>query len=163
MEESPVGLRSDASSSLLPHVLGLWVFFLLSGCSANPTALEIVKDVKPLKNIKISQICIQLNTNTGNEYANDLHEAITALGFKTMAKQAAFRGECQYSLSYRITWAGYVPKWPLTINVTVYDGRSQIGYVRYDASRGSSRPDKYGTAMSKLKPLLVELFAEVDR
>ncbi len=140
----------------------MWILLLVSGCSANPTALSIVKDVKPLKAIEISQICIELNS-TDDGMADDLFEAVAALGFKTLAKQAAFTGECQYSLSYDVSWAGYVPKWPMAINVTVYDGRSQIGFIRYDASRGSSRPDKYGTAIGKLKPLLTELFADVNR
>ena len=141
----------------------LWLLFLLSGCSANPTALSIVKDVKPLKAIEISQICIELNANDDAGMANDLFEAMTKLGFRTLAKQAAFTGECQYSLRFDVSWAGTIPKWPLLMNVSVYDGRSQIGFIRYDATRGSSRPDKYGTAIGKLNPLLTELFAEVIR
>lgn len=163
MEESSVGVRLQTCSSKLPHLLGLCLLLLLGGCSANPTALNIVKDVKPLGSIKIAQICIELNSKDDNGFANDLFGAVEALGFKTLAKQGAFFGECRFSLSYKATWAGRLPKWPLVINVTVYDGRSQLGFIRYDASRGSGRPDRYGSAIGKLKPLLTELFAEVDR
>ena len=163
MEESSVGSSWHTSTSVRRPILGLSVLLLLGSCSANPTALNIVKDVKPLDAIKISQICIELDSKDDDGMATDLFKAVEALGFNTLAKQAAFRGECQYSLSYKVSWAGYIPKWPLAISVTVYDGRSQIGFIRYDASRGSNRPDRYGSAIGKLKPLLKELFAEVDR
>ncbi|TDJ26910.1 MAG: hypothetical protein E2O61_12645 [Gammaproteobacteria bacterium] len=163
MEESSVVSRWHTSTSARRLILGSSVLLLLGSCSANPTALTIVKDVKPLGAIRIPQICIELNVKDDDGMATDLFKAVEALGFNTLAKQAAFRGECQYSLSYKVSWAGYIPKWPLAIDVTVYDGRSQIGFIRYDASRGSNRPDRYGSAIGKLKPLLTELFAEVDR
>lgn len=163
MEKSSDGPHSPTGSSLLRGFLGS-VLLVLSSCAANPTALNIVKEVKPLQAIKISRICIELSSKDASAIAmsNDLFEAVEALGFKTLAKQAAFSGECRYSLTYKVSWAGF-PKWPVALDVVVYDGRSQIGYIRYDASRGSSRPDRYGSAIGKLKPLLTELFAEVDR
>ncbi len=163
MEETSQRACSTTTSSLLGGVLGS-ILLVLSSCAANPTALNIVKDVKPLNAIKISRICIELSSKDASAVAmsNDLFDAVEALGFNTLAKQAAFAGECQYSLTYKVSWAGF-PKWPLAVDVMVYDGRSQIGYIRYDASRGSSRPDRYGSAIGKIKPLLTELFAEVDR
>lgn len=163
MEESWAGPRSPTGSSLLRGFLGT-LLLVLSSCAVNPIALNIVEEVKPLQAIKISRICIDLNSKDASAAAmsNDLFEAVEALGFKTLAKQAAFSGECRYSLTYKVSWAGF-PKWPVALDVVVYDGRSQIGYIRYDASRGSSRPDRYGSAIGKLKPLLTELFAAVDR
>ncbi|MCZ6640827.1 MAG: hypothetical protein O7F71_04580 [Gammaproteobacteria bacterium] len=159
MEETSQRACSTTTSSLLGSIL-----LVLSSCAANPTALNIVKDVKPLNAIKISRICIELSSKDASAVAmsNDLFDAIEALGFNTLAKQASFAGECQYSLTYKVSWAGF-PKWPLAVDVMVYDGRKQIGYIQYDASRGSSRPDRYGSAIGKIKPLLNELFAEVVR
>ena len=86
MEESSVGVRLQTCSSKLPHLLGLYVLLLLGGCSANPTALNIVKDVKPLGPMQIAQICIELKAKDENGFANDLFGAVEALGFKTLAK-----------------------------------------------------------------------------
>jgi len=65
-------------------------------------------------------------------------------------------------VSYDATWDGF-PNYLVTARVEVYQGNALLGRALYDARRGGGRPDRYGTAMGKVGPLIEGLFHHVQR
>lgn len=136
-----------------------------AGCapaSFNPAAMDIVKDVTAIAPMALSQICVEVNTEAKTQLTEGLFRALDELGFHAQSKQAAFGDECRYWLRYKATWGGF-PEHLLTAQIDVLDHRAVIGAIRYDSTRAGSRPDRYGTAVSKLEPLLAALFVRVER
>ena len=84
------------------------------------------------------------------------------LGLAVQSKQGAFGDECRFWLRYQAAWGGF-PEHLLTAQVEVLDNRLVVGQVRYDATGAGGRPDRFGTAMGKLTPLLEALFVRVQR
>ena len=143
--------------------LGILWAVLLVGCtttSVDPTQLSVVQEVEPLQAVELERICIEVNTQVKSEFTDDLFDAIKDLGFVTQSKQSAFGNECRHWMSYGATWAGF-PEYLATADIKVYEDRKRLGQIRYDARKAGNRPDRYGSAISKLKPLLEALLVHV--
>ena len=137
----------------------------ITGCAAtsfDPSTMEVVKDVDAIEPMALEQICIEVNTEVKSELTDGLFKTIGELGIRTQSRQGAFGDECRFWLRYQATWGGF-PEHLKTAQIDVLDNQSVIGNVRYDATQGASRPDRYGTAISKLAPLLEALFVRVKR
>ncbi len=137
----------------------------VAGCapaSFNPAAMEIVQDVTAIAPMALNQICIEVNTKAKAPLTDGLFRTLEGLGLHAQSKQAGFGDECRYWLRYEATWGGF-PEHLLTAQIDVLDHRAVIGAIRYDSTQAGSRPDRYGTAISKLAPLLATLFVRVDR
>jgi hypothetical protein len=138
---------------------------LLVSCattSLDPTELQVVQEVDALQPIQLERICIEVNPAVGKGLTEDLFDAMRELGFATQSRQGAFSGECRYWMSYTATWAGF-PNYLATAEFKVYEDRKQLGHIRYDARKAGNRPDRYGSPIGKLQPLLEALFVHVER
>ena len=138
---------------------------LAAGCSAtsiDPTKVSIVQDVQALQAVEFDHLCIEVNTQVKSTFTDELFGAIKTLGFTTQSRQSAFGDECRHWMSYTGTWGGF-PEHLTFAEIKVYDDRARLGHVRYDARSAGKRPDRYGSAIGKLQPLLEALFVRVQR
>ena len=138
---------------------------LVVGCtttSFDPAKVSIVQDVQALQAAAFDHICIEVNTQAKSAFTDELFDAIKALGFTTQSRQSAFGNECRHWMSYTGTWGGF-PEHLTFAEIKVYDERARLGHIRYDARNAGKRPDRYGSAIGKLQPLLEALFVRVER
>ena len=133
-----------------------------TGAAVDPLGMQIIDDVSPIKPMVIDHICVQVNTSVKQAFTDGVFETVQSLGIETQSMQTAFAGECPYWLRYDATWNGF-PSYLVTARVEVYEGNSRLGNVIYDARRGGGRPDRYGSAMGKIRPLIEGMFHHVQR
>ena len=135
-----------------------------AACSAIKQSVPIVQDVDPLPAMTLASLCIETNQDVKrHKFDEDLTSLLTELGIGAPRKEGAFRGECEIWAGYDVVYAGMVPKYVQSMNVTVFQGSKRIGHIRYDASQAHGRADRHGTAKSKLRPLLKALLAATNR
>jgi hypothetical protein len=133
-----------------------------TGVAVDPFGLDIVEDVSPIKPMEINRVCVKVNTGVKQAFTDGVFAAVQSTGLKTQSMQTAFAGECPYWLSYDATWDGF-PAYLVTAHVEVYKGSTKLGHVIYDARRGGGRPDRYGSAVAKVRPLIEGMFHHVQR
>lgn len=135
-----------------------------AACGAIQQAVPVVKDVDPLPTMTVSSICIETNQEVArHKFDEDVSTLLAEFGLSAPRKEGAFRGECDIWASYDVVYAGMVPKYVQSMNLTVFEGSRRIGHIRYDASQAHGRADRHGTAKGKLRPLLEELLASTTR
>ncbi len=134
-----------------------------AGCaSMDPSAMEIVKDVDAIEPMEIPQLCVEVNTEVQAALTDGLFRNLDELGIPAQSKQGAFGDECRFWLRYSATFGGF-PEHLRTAKLEVLDNRQVIGRIDYDATGAGSRPDRFGSAAEKLKPLMEALFVRVRR
>ena len=144
----------------LPAAFGLLA--IAAACSTIREAVPIVRDIKPVPAMELAEICIQTNHDVAkHRFDDDLAAVLAEMGFTSKSKEGAFRGECSVWMSYEASYAGRMPSYLNAVTVTLFEGAQRLGYFRYDASQGHGRWDRHGTTVSKLRPLLNEMLAEV--
>lgn len=150
-------MRRNAALLLLTALAGA-----CTGAGVDPLGMDIVEDVSPIRPMAIEQVCVQVNAEVKQEFTDGLFEALDALGLRTRPKATAFPGECPVWIRYEASWSG-LPSYLELARVDVYQGTSRLGHALYDARRGGARPDRFGSAIGKLEPLLDGLFHHVQR
>lgn len=136
-----------------------------AGCTSvgvDPLGMQIVEDVQPVKPMVLEHLCVKVNTSVKQAFTDGLFDALTSLGLTTQSMQTAFAGECPYWLGYDAAWDGF-PAYLVMARVEVYRGSTRLGHAFYDASRGGARPDRYGSAVGKVRPLIEGMFHHVQR
>ena len=143
--------------------VALLVGCCLYGCASaiDPTA-KIDADVEAIEPMAIELLCIEVNTGVKAALTDALFARLRELGLAVQSRQAAFGDECRFWLRYQAAWGGF-PEHLHTAHVEVLDSHRIVGQVRYDATRAGGRPDRFGSAISKLAPLLEALFVRVQR
>jgi hypothetical protein len=131
-----------------------------TGVAVDPLGMKIVEDVSPVQPMVIEKVCVQINTGVREAFTDGVFETLRSLGLKTQSMQTAFAGECPYWLRYDATWDGF-PAYLVRSRVEVFHGNHRLGQVRYDASDGGGRPDRYGSAVGKVRPLIEGMFHHV--
>lgn len=149
----------------LPRVISVTgLVMLLAACSAaslDPTQMKIVEDVDAVEPTRFAHICIEVNTNVKPGFTDRLFATVRELGFSVQSRQTAFGSECGHWMSYRVTWGGF-PEYMISAEIKMFHHREPLGYVRYDATSAAGRPDRLGSAMGKLRPLVNAMLAHVD-
>lgn len=98
-----------------------------------------------------------------DEFHPELVSQIEQLGFKVESFDKVRPKSTPYHLVYTANW-----QWDLAVYLTYFqaivmkDGK-KIGEVEYDARQGSGRMDKFGGTADKIRPLLIDLFNNVER
>lgn len=133
-----------------------------TGVAVDPLGLQIVEDVSPIQPMVINRVCVRVNTSVKQAFTDGVFETIRSLGIATQSLQTAFAGECPHWLRYDATWDGF-PAYLVIAEVEVYQGSTRLGYLRYDARQGGGRPDRYGSAIGKVRPLIEGMFHHVER
>ena len=148
-----------------PAVLILLVSCLAAGCTGvgvDPLGMEIVEDVSPVRPMTMKRVCVRVDTAVQQPFTDGLFETLRGLGFATQSMQTAFAGDCPYWLRYDAAWSGF-PSYLSFAHIEVYEGSTRLGYATYDARRGAGRPDRFGPATGKVRPLVEGLFHHVVR
>jgi hypothetical protein len=148
-----------------PAALAILLTGLGAGCTGvgvDPLGMEIVEDVSPIRPMPIEQVCVRVDTAVKQPFTDGLFETLRDLGFATQSMQTAFAGECPYWLRYDAAWTGF-PSYLAFANIEVYEGSTRLGYAIYDARSGGGRPDRFGSAAGKVRPLIEGLFHHVLR
>ena len=143
-----------------PAALTILLSCLTAGCTGvgvNPLGMEIVEDVSPVRTMAIERVCVRIDTSAEQAFTDGLFDTLQNLGFATQSMQTAFPGECPYWLRYDAAWSGF-PSYLSFARIEVYEGSTRLGYASYDATRGGGRPDRFGPATGKVRPLIEELF-----
>jgi hypothetical protein len=152
-------------ATLLVATLLVATLTLTAGCTSvgvDPLGLDIVEEVSPIKPMVIERVCVRLNTDVKPAFTDGMFEAIQSLGITTQSMQTAFAGECPYWLRYDAAWSGF-PSYLVSAQVEVYEGSTKLGHAFYDARHGGGRPDRFGSAMGKVRPLIEGMFHHVQR
>ncbi|NBC22308.1 MAG: hypothetical protein GVY21_02405 [Gammaproteobacteria bacterium] len=131
-----------------------------TGVGVDPLGMEIVKDVSPIRPMDIERVCVRVNTTVDESFTDGIFDALQDLGMRTQSMQTAFAGECPYWLRYDAAWSGF-PTYLSTATIEVYEGSTKLGHVFYDARKGSGRPDRFGSATGKVRPLIEGMFHHV--
>lgn len=146
-----------------PSMLVPLVTLCLSGCTGagvDPLGMEIVEDVSPVRPMEIERVCVRVNTAVEESFTEGIFVTLQDLGMRTQSMQTAFAGECPYWLRYDAAWSGF-PTYLSTATIEVYEGSTKLGHVFYDARKGSGRPDRFGPAIGKVRPLIEGMFHHV--
>lgn len=144
--------------------LAAWVLCAAgcTGVAVDPLGMQIVEDVSPIRPMVIERLCVRVDTSVKPEFTDGLFETLQGIGLGTQSMQTAFAGECRFWLRYYATWDGF-PSYLVTAEVEVFEGNARLGRVLYDASQGGGRPDRYGSAIGKVRPLVEGMFHHVQR
>lgn len=133
-----------------------------TGVAVDPLGMQIVEDVSPIKPMAIDRVCVRVNTGVKQAFTDGVFETVRSLGIEAQSLQTAFAGECPYWLRYEAVWDGF-PSYLVVAEIEVYQGSTRLGHARYDARDGGGRPDRYGSAVGKVRPLIEGMFHHVVR
>jgi hypothetical protein len=153
----PLNREPEPHGRLIMKMMVLACLFLmaLTGCS-------IKTSVKPVGNVKVSDLCIKTNPRVLMEgFLPELEMQIRNHGIKPRMFDSVMPSDCARHLEYTANW-----QWDLAMYLTyaelrVYEQANLIGEAIYDARWGGFRLDKFGTTGSKLQPLVDELFGPI--
>lgn len=145
-------------SYLIRALLTLSFVVLSTGCT-------ITRKVSPIAaGTAIQAIAIQRNQKVlMDEFHPELVSQIEQLGFTVESYDRVRPESTPFNLVYTANW-----QWDMAMYLTYFqaivlkDGK-KIGEIEYDARNGSGRMDKFGGTADKIRPLLIDLFNEVDR
>lgn len=135
----------------------------LAGCTGagiDPLGMEIAEDVSPIRPMDIEHVCVRVNTAVEQPFTDGIFDTLQSLGMRTQSMQTAFAGECRYWLRYEAAWTGF-PTYLQTASIEVYEGSTKLGHAFYDARKGGGRPDRFGSAAGKVRPLIEGMFHHV--
>ena len=145
-------------NQLIRALLILPLLVLATGCTIN-------RKVSPIApGTAIQTIAIQKNQKVLMDgFHPELVSQIEQLGFAVESYDRMPPESTPFHLVYTANW-----QWDMAMYLTYFqaivmkDGK-KIGEAEYDARRGSGRMDKFGGTADKIRPLLIDLFNEVDR
>lgn len=139
-------------------VLGLAVLLCVSSCS-------IVKSVNAVQpGVTIDKIYVLRNKNV---HMDGLHpevmEQLKTLGFQVESFDSAPPAGAVYTFVYTANW-----NWDMAMYLTYFQGTLMengkvLGRVEYDSRRGGANMGKFGKTAEKIRPLLIDLFSNVNR
>ena len=133
-------------------VLVCVLLMALTGCS-------IKTSVKPVGNVKVSDLCIKTNPRVLMEgFLPELEGQIRSHGIKVRTFEGQIPADCAHHLEYTANWSWDMAMYLTYAELRVYERVNLLGEAIYDARRGGARFDKFGTTSSKLQPLVDELF-----
>lgn len=133
-----------------------------TGATVDPLGMNIVEDVSPIRPMVIESVCIQVDPQVRQAFTDGIFETLQTMGVHARSMQTAFAGECPYWLRYEATWDGF-PSYLVNARVEVFHGNARLGHATYDASAGGGRPDRFGSAVAKVRPLIEGMFHHVRR
>lgn len=134
-----------------------WWLTACSGVGVDPLGMEIVEDVVPLQPMALDRLCVRVNETVKPELTESLFDMLEDQGLATQPMATAFAGECPVWVRYEASWTGF-PSYLEYALVEVVQGSARIGRALYDARRGGGRPDRFGAAAGKLRPLIDGMF-----
>lgn len=131
---------------------------LATGCS-------ISKNVMPADSgTTISKVHVLENENVHmDELVNELVSQIEQLGFESESYLGDRPDGARHYLTYTANWSWDMAMYLTYFNATLYDDGRVLGEVEYDARSGGANMGKFGSTANKIRPLLEELFAKVER
>ncbi|HXI69353.1 MAG TPA: Sbal_3080 family lipoprotein [Verrucomicrobiae bacterium] len=134
------------------------IVLIFSGCT-------ITRNVSPVSSgTSIQTIYVQRNPKVLMDgFHPELVKQIQELGFEVESYEGSTPAAARYYLTYTANWQWDVAMYLTYFDATLFEDGKSIGNVEYDARRGSGRMDKFGHTAEKIRPLLIDLFKNVDR
>jgi len=131
---------------------------LTSGCA-------ISQNVQPVdSNTRIEKIYVKENPEV--HMAGLLPEIVTQLqelGFKSEAYAGDRPEGARHYITFTANWNWDMAMYLTYFRATLYDDGRVLGEVEYDAKMGGANMGKFGKTADKIRPLLAELLAKVER
>ncbi len=94
---------------------------------------------------------------------DELVQQIEDMGFSSQ-KYSGDRPEgAKHYLTYTANWQWDMAMYLTYFKATLYEDGRVLGEVEYDAKMGGANMNKFGKTAEKIKPLLLELLAKVER
>ncbi|MES2693297.1 MAG: Sbal_3080 family lipoprotein [Verrucomicrobiota bacterium] len=94
---------------------------------------------------------------------NEIVTQLKSLGFDAQRYDGDRPKEAKQYLTYTANWQWDIAMYLTYFRATLYDDGRVLGEAEYDAKMGGANLAKFGTTADKLKPLLTQLLANVER
>ncbi len=131
---------------------------LLSGCA-------ISKNVVPVDSgTRISKVYLLENKKVLMDgLLPELESQLNEMGFETEVYQGDRPAQAKHYMIYSANWQWDMAMYLTYFHASIYEDGRFLGEVEYDAKMGGANMSKFGKTGDKIRPLLEELFAKVDR
>lgn len=130
-------------------------------CAALVGACSISTTVRPVADVKITDLCIQFNPAVSQEgFLPELRKQIEGYGVKTSVFNGDVPAECRYHMTYTANWRWDMALYLFYAEVKVFEGRNQLGEGVYDARMGGANMSKFGPTAEKLRTITAPLFGK---
>ncbi len=145
-------------SFILNCLLFVMITLGFSGCT-------ITRNVSPVSSgTVIQKIFVQRNPDVMMDgFHPELTKQIQALGFQVETYEGKPPDSALYYMTYKANWQWDFAICLIYFEATLYEDGKPIGKVEYDARKGGYRMSKYGHTADKIRPLIIELFKNVDK
>ena len=132
--------------------------FLISGCS-------ISKNITPVDSTaKIQKIYILENDQVHMKgLSSELVSQVKSLGFDSETYRGDRPANANHYINYTANWAWDLAMYLTYFEATLYENGRVLGKVDYDSKMGGASLSKFGPTAEKIRPLLTELLAKVQR
>lgn len=136
----------------------LLAIFLCSGCAINHKVDSVDAGTT------INKIYIQENEAVlMKELINELVGQIEEIGFSSESYKGTKPVDATHHMTYTANWQWDMAMYLTYFRATLYEGSLMLGEVEYDATAGGMNLGKFGKTAEKIRPLLEQLLADVNR
>lgn len=87
---------------------------------------------------------------------------IQALGYRVDVVERPDPEATGHQITYTANWQWDMAMYLTYFQLTLFENGRVVGTATYDARSGGSRLDKFGPTAEKIRPLLIELFANAQ-
>ena len=123
----------------------------------------ITNNVNKVDRQKIGEICIRENSDVLMDgFLPNLIEEIERKGIRTRVYQGAAPADCPYTMTYTANWSWDVAMYLSYARIDLYREGARIGEVTFDARLAGLDLSKFGSAESKIDPLIAELLQDAE-
>ena len=139
-------------------LLPLLTLLLFSGCA-------ISRNVVPVDSgTTIEKIYVLENEKVHMEgLVDELVSQIMNMGFRSEKYSGDRPDGAKHYLTYTANWQWDMAMYLTYFRATLYEDGRVLGEVEYDAKMGGANMNKFGKTADKIKPLILELLAKVNR
>ncbi|MFT7680303.1 MAG: hypothetical protein ACI8QC_004309 [Planctomycetota bacterium] len=135
----------------------LLVVTLCSGCSITNTVSPLAAPAD------LQELYLQRNDKV---HMAEFHGALSTLlrdqGIKVHTVEGEFEPEMVHQATYTANWQWDVTMYLSYFQLLINENGALAGSAEYDARSGSANLGKFGKAVSKIEPLIFELFGRVQ-
>jgi len=138
-------------------------FILASIIASHLSACAVTKVDAVVPTRKIATLCIDHNPDAGPNYDAEIGAYLDKMGIKNRMTGGAFPGECPHRLQTRVQWSNSLIKYVVAMELVITEEQRTLGDASYSVGQAYRTPERLGSAASKAKPMLEELFADYNK
>ncbi len=132
--------------------------FLFAGCTISQNVSSVKTGTSIDKVYVLDNEKVQMD-----EMVVEIVKEIRELGFDSASYQGETPEQAKHYIHYTANWNWDMAMYLTYFKATLYENGEVLGEVEYDARKGGSNMGKFGKTREKIKPLLEELFSNVER